>query len=244
MKASRLKQCLLELTREELEDMQAAGAEILDCYRQLGKAQTNLVAQCLANQGTFYEFDHYPKGDVIDGETCGQYFYHAHRPELGEHGHFHTFLRAGGMPRNCAPVPYEGQEVRPTGENAIAHLIAISMDRPGFPIALFTVNRWVTGETFYSAKDTIAMARKFHMDHTYPCLAVNRWITAMVRLFRPQISSLLHERDRTIDDWGKQHPDGDVFEDRDLVVTSIQSIDVAKQIALVNKTLARHQCAA
>ena len=240
MKAEQIKVCLSALNSGELEDMQEAGAEILRCYKQLEKAGTNLVAQCLENQGTFYEFDHYPKGDVIDSETSGQYFYHSHRPELGEHGHFHTFLRAGGIPKTCVPAPYGGEGQRPTGTEAIAHLVAISMDGPGFPVSLFTVNRWVTGETFYSAEDTIEMSRKFLIDHTYPCLAVNLWITAMTRLFRPQIEFLLRERDGTIARWADQNPGTDVYEDRDLVVTSIWKIDVPKQIAAVNKALAEH----
>ncbi len=244
MDDSQLKNTLSALSSQELEEMRAAGTEIRDCYRKLKKTGTNLVAQCLANQGTFYEFDHYPGGDVIDHETFGQYFYHSHRPELGEHGHFHTFLRAGGIPKGCAPAPYDGAGARPKGTEAIAHLIAISMDGPGFPMSLFTVNQWVTGETFYSAQDTIEMSRKFQIDHTYPCLAVNLWITAMVRLFRPQIEMLLHERDKSIAEWATQHPDADVYEDRDLVITSIQKIDVAKQIASVDNALRRQERAA
>ncbi|MCP5073547.1 MAG: hypothetical protein GY947_09675 [Rhodobacteraceae bacterium] len=244
MKPKPLARVLSTLGRGQLEEMQIAGNTILECYRRLEKAGTNLVAQCLANQGTFYEFDHYPNGDVHDNETYGQYFYHAHRPELREHGHFHTFLRAGGMPAGCTPVPCDSKETRPVGDDVIAHIVAISMTRPGFPKALFTVNRWVTDETFYSANDTLVMADRFKIDHTYPCLAVNLWITAMLCLFRPQIESLLHERDRTIAKWVKEHPNDDVFEDRELVVTSIEDIDVSKQIASVNKALKRRKGAA
>lgn len=244
MKANQLTKVLSAQTREQLEEMDTAGAAILECYRRLEKAGTNLVAQCLAHQGKFYELNHYPDGDVYDNETHSQYFYHSHRPELREHGHFHTFLRAKGMPKNCAPAPYDGKEARPMGQDAIAHIVAISMTRPGFPKALFTVNRWVTGETFYSANDTLAMADRFEIDHTYPCLAVNFWITAMLRLFRPQIEALLHERDRTIAKWVKEHPDDDVFEDREFVVASIDNIDVPKQIASVKRVLAQHKRAA
>ena len=89
---------------EDLEAMLAAGEDILECYRVLKKAGLNIVGECLKDQGTFYEFDHYPKGDVYDNETHSQYYYHSHRTEAGEHGHFHTFLRKKGMPANiqCA----------------------------------------------------------------------------------------------------------------------------------------------
>ena len=113
------------------------------------------------------------------------------------------------------------------------------MNRPGYPIGLFTTNRWVTDETFYPAEDTISMLDRFNMDHTFPCLAVNRWITSMVCLFQPQIEALLRERDRTIETWRKKTPDTDVYEDRDLEITSIATIDVQKQVAAVKAALQR-----
>lgn len=228
-----------DLPREQLEAMDAAGAQIQESYRVLKKASANVVGQMLANQGTFYELDHYPSGDVYDSETYSQYYYHAHRAESGEHGHFHTFVRAKGMPEGVEPIPYDGEAKRPEGDDALSHLVAISMNRPGFPIGLFTTNRWVTDETFYPADDVIAMLDQFEMDHTYPCLAANKWITSMIVLFRPQIEALLHARDRTIEQWRKKAPDTDVYEDRDLEITSITKIDVSKQIASVKTALQR-----
>lgn len=224
---------------EQLEDMLAAGVEIEESYRLLGKAQRNIVGQVIEHHGTFFEFDHFPPGDVYDNETHSQYYYHAHRGETGEHGHFHTFLRASGMPDGVEPAPYDGDAERPLGTEALTHLVAISMNRPGFPIALFTTNRWVTGETYYKAEDAIAMMDRFQIDHVYPCLAVNTWIGAMLRLFRPQTEALLHQRDRTIAEWEKSHPDVDVYEDRELEITSIMRIDVAKQLAGAERALAK-----
>ena len=232
-----LDKALAALSRERLEEMRSAGETIQDCYRALKKAEQNIVGQCLAHQGKFYEMDHYPSGDVYDREHHAQYYYHAHRKESGEHGHFHTFIRAKGMPDGMAPVPYKGKAKRPMGNDALAHFVAISMNGPGFPIGLFTTNRWVTDETFYTAEDSIAMLDRFCIDHTYPCLAVNRWISAMIDLFRPQIKELLMVRDRTIKNWGAKHPGIDVFEDRDLEITSIMNIDVDRQIAAIDAAL-------
>ncbi len=221
----------------ELEKMQAAGNRIEECYRLLRKASANVVGQCLANQAKFIEFDHYPKGDIFDKETKSQYYYHAHRPESGEHGHFHTFVRSGAIPDDIKTVPYEGEVEVPSGDDAICHLIAVSMNGPGYPIGLFSTNRWVTGETFYSAEDTIRLLDTFLIDHTYPCLAANRWISAMLCLFRPQIVALIWERDRTIESRRTKHPDKDVYEDRDLELTSILKIDVDKQRLAVDKAI-------
>ncbi len=232
-----LEKSLAALSRGRLEEMRLAGEAILDCYRVLQKAEQNIVGQCIAHQGTFYELDHYPKGDVYDREHHAQYYYHSHRKESGEHGHFHTFVRAKGMPKGILPVAYKGKAKRPTGDDALAHFIAISMSGPGFPVSLFTTNRWVTDETFYKAEDNIAMLDRFKIDHTFPCLAVNRWITALVDLFRPQIKELMLVRDKTIKNWAATHPGIDVYEDRDLEITSIMNIDVDRQIAAVEAAL-------
>jgi hypothetical protein len=223
--------------RQRLIAMAEAGAVVEDSYRVLAKAGTNLVAQCLAHQGTFYELDHYPKGDVYDAEFHAQYYYHAHRADSGEHGHFHTFLRAKAMPAHVAPAPYSGKAKRPMGADALTHLVAISMNRPGFPTGLFTTNRWVTDETFYPAGDVIELLDRFRIDHTFPCLAVNRWISAMVDLFRPQIEALVSARDETLAHWAEVHPDRDVYEDRELEITSMIDIDTDRQIAAVRAAL-------
>ena len=111
------------------------------------------------------------------------------------------------------------------------------MNPDGFPIGLFSTNRWVTGETFYKADDVISMLDSFKMDLLYPSWPVNIWITAMIKLFRPQIEVLLRQRDETIGQWQLTNINQDVYEDRDLEVTSQTPVDVDKQIELVNAEL-------
>lgn len=84
--------------------MRAVGQKVFECYRVLEKAGLNVVGEVLKVQGDFVEMEHYPRDDVFDAETHGQYYYHAHRGGDVEHGHFHTFLRAGGMPAGVAPL--------------------------------------------------------------------------------------------------------------------------------------------
>jgi len=142
-----------KLADSQLQVMQQAGSDIDNCYRLLQKNEDygNVVREVLKDQGTFTEFEHYPSGDVHDKDTHSQYFYHAHRGLSGENGHFHTFLRAKGMPDHVSPEPYDGDAEVPEGDDALSHIIAISMDPRGYPIGLFSTNRWVTGETFYTA---------------------------------------------------------------------------------------------
>ena len=229
---------LAGLPRAQLEGMLRAGEEILECYRVLGKAGLNIVGELLKGHGTFYEYDHYPKGDVYDEERCSQYYYHAHRGEQGEHGHFHTFLRAGAIPPDVQPVPYDGDEPWPLGDEALSHLIAISMEPRGFPIGIFATNRWVTAEAWYRADDVIRMVDRFCIDHAYPSWPTNRWITAMMQLFQPQIAALLRHRDEAVEAWRQSHPGVDVYEDRSLEITGSFTISVDEHLAEVRAALA------
>lgn len=226
---------LSRLPRSELEAMNAAGADAVKCARVLAKGEIDLVSEVLRGHGTFYELEHYPPNDVFDHDSHSQYYYHAHRK--GEHGHFHAFLRGTGMPPGVKPVPYDGAEAWPSGDQAISHLVAISMDAYGQPLGLFTVNRWVTAEAWYPAEAVIQMLDNFRIEHAYPSWPVNRWLTATVRLFRPQIEWLLRRRDETMADWVRRHPGTDAFEDRSLEVMSELPINVDRQIARVQRAL-------
>jgi len=219
------------LAEGQLARMLAAGREALECRRVLRKGGLNIVGELLKGQGTFYEFNHYPDGDVFDPDTHGQYYYHAHRGDAGEHGHFHTFLRAGGMPAGITPVTYEGEEQWPTGADAHSHLVAISMDAHGWPTGLFATNRWVTGECWYAATDVTAMLDHFAIDHAYPSWPVNRWLGAMFVLFRPEIEALVEQRDQVVAAWAVAHPGVDVFEDRGLELTGMLEISVERRVA-------------
>ena len=127
------------------------------------------------------------------------------------------------------------------GNDALSHLVAISMTPEGLPFRLFTVNRWVTGEVWYRAEDVIRLLDVFMIDHAQPSWPVNRWVTAMLRLFKPQIADLLRARDRKIERWQEQNLESDVFEDRDLEVTSFLDISVDQQIQTVAKALMARQ---
>jgi len=218
-----------------LEAMRAAGEEVRECSRVLRKAGLNVVGEVLRGE-RFVELEHYPGDDVYDRETHSQYYYHAHRGSQHEHGHFHTFLRRAGMPPGVEPVSHPSPAGWPQGDEAIAHLIGISMDAYGEPVGLFAVNRWVGGETWYPAEDVIRMLDRFRVDHAYPSWPVNRWITAMFILFRPEIEALLRHRDRVIAAWGATHA-GDPLEDRALEITGWIPLDVSAKAEAVAKAV-------
>lgn len=227
------------LPRERLQAMLAAGERVLESRRVLGNTGDNVVGELLRDSASFYEWNHYPDGDVFDPRSNAQYYYHAHPKDQrpGEHGHFHTFLRPRGMPSGIEPAPVPDYE-EPAGENdALSHLIAISCDKKGDPIKLFTTNRWVTAEVWYGAEDVVRMLDYFRIDHVRPSWAVNIWITGLVALFRPQIETLIRERDQVVAAWEADRKSANVYEDRGLEVTSECSISVEAQVEALRRIL-------
>lgn len=234
------------LPEKQLKRMVEAGHEVLEVHRVLAKTGDNLVGELLRGQEAFYEWDHYPPGDVYDADSHSQYYYHAHPADERferEHGHFHTFLRPKGMPKGMKPLAIKGAKMPKDPNDKLSHLIAISMDSSGFPFRLFTTNRWVTGEVWYKAEDVVTMLDFFEIDHTRPSWPVNRWITAFVQLFKPQIAQLVRARDRFLEDWQRENLSEDVYEDRALEITSAMDISVEDQLQAVGRALEKRSAA-
>ncbi|MEM7171215.1 MAG: hypothetical protein AAF530_13665 [Pseudomonadota bacterium] len=244
------------MSNEALENMVEAGQEVLNIHRILAKTGANVVGELLKGYSGFMEWDHYPKGDVYDRDTHAQFYYHAHVADQrfeNEHGHFHTFLRPKGMPEDLRPAMVADATLPENPDDHLSHLIAISMNPAGIPFRLFTVNRWVTGEVWYTAEDVIQMLDLFEIDHTWPSWPVNRWISAMIPLFRPQVLALVAARDRAVAQWaGLEAPAADgplanppapalpadaTFEDRQLEVTSYIDISIEAQVQSVAQEL-------
>ncbi|HUZ72727.1 MAG TPA: hypothetical protein VMU87_07065 [Stellaceae bacterium] len=245
---------LARLGRDELEAMAACGRAVAASEAALTGSGAGIIGAALADEG-MEAWRHYPAEDIYDPASHAQYFYHAHAPDErgAEHGHFHTFLRARGMPAGVRPLvlpelaiagspaaPVAGPSAPQAHEDGDpwCHLVAIAMSPAGRPFRLFTTNRWVTGETWYGAADVAAMLGRFAIGNAGPSPPLNCWITAMIGLFRPQIAALVAARDAAVMGWrrrrrGKVH----VFEDRRLEVTSSLEIDVAMQIEAVEASL-------
>jgi hypothetical protein len=214
---------LAALPSPRLETMALAGEELIRAERALSLQGFNVVARLLRDQGTFYEWDHYPAGDLCDRASGAQYFYHAHGASgrrAGEHGHFHCFLRAAG-----------------TG--LLHHLVAVAMDDRGRPVRLFTVNRWVTDDSWIDAAGAIRLLDRFHLDEPKPSRWVNRWLQALLCLFGPDIGMLLRRRDQHLAEWRRRHPGLDALAARQLDTLSETAISIDARIDELRRTLLR-----
>jgi hypothetical protein len=239
----------LPVSRAEIEQMTSAAAVIRDCRRELAARDAGLVGEITAGSGAICGWRHYPDGEVYDPKSHAQYFFHAHAGtdrRASEIGHFHTFLRAEGMPTGVAPMllpelavadvtplPPQAAPLKRGSRDEVSHLIAIAVDLRGEPIRLFTTNRWVTGETWYRAEDVVRMLDCFVITDVEPSEVLNRWLSAMIRLFRPQVAALLQARDESVMGWRRRRR-AYVFEDPRLEVTSSLDIDLDAQLTFVD----------
>jgi hypothetical protein len=227
-----LKERLSRCSNEELKKMLAAGEEIEEWDGILQKTGLSVIQKVLQGQNIVLTMEHYPLNDTFDNKTYSQYYYHAHREK--EHGHFHLFLRQGGMEEGTLPLLWDKQL---DDIQTFAHLVAISMDDEGYPLTLFTVNRWVTGESWYAPEDLKKMVDRFDVSHAHPSYVANRWLKAMLILFRPQIDDLIDERDQILMRWQRGIPLKDVLENRELDVISEEKISIEAQLKVIRDLL-------
>jgi hypothetical protein len=254
------------LSRTALDAMAVAGQALIAAQRAMAAAGTSPLAEALQGATPIYEWRHYPSGDIYDPATHAQYFYHAHPPGerkapdgRQEHGHFHTFLRASGMPAGVSPMVMPefavannpaapkaplipsapeigaGEEAEPW-----SHLVAVAMDPTGAPLRFFTTNRWVTGETWYPAADLARMLDRFTLSEDGPSPLLNRWIVALIALYKPQLADLVAQRDAAVMDWRRRRrAKVHVLEDQRLEVISTLPIDLEAQMAQIDAALRR-----
>ncbi len=240
----------LQVSPIEAARMQDAGAVIAECGRDFAAYRGGILGVIDADAEAIADWQHYPLGEVYDPQSHAQYFYHAHpvrQRSAREHGHFHTFLRAEGMPTGVAPLVLPEAAVpdalppRPQAaplkhgtRNEVSHLVAIALNPRGEPIRLFTTNRWVTGETWYRADEVIQMLDYFKFGAASEPILLNRWISAIVALFRPQVTALLRLRDDAVMNW-RWRRRTNIFEDTRIEVTSSFDIDLDAQLAFLDR---------
>jgi hypothetical protein len=191
------------------EDRQRAAQEALFCERILAKSGENVLRDTLRDAASVEAWSHYPPGDVFDAESGAQWYYHCHLPPADdtEHGHFHCFVRPQGA------------------KGPVHHVIAIGVDAYGRLHRLFTVNQWVVGDTWLDAEATIGLLPRFDVQLAKPSYLVNRWLTAIIRLYQEEIAELIRQRDAAL---AMHRPTTEIAarEDRNLEVTSSLSVDL------------------
>ncbi len=233
-----LPQALAALDQRALDSMRSASDEMTECMRVLQKVDRTLIHEVIDGEPSLEFYTHYPKtDDVRDESNHSQYYYHHHRNDPQEHGHFHLYVRDGGIPKGVTPSKKFSRKKWPPKDEQFAQLFVISLDQHGQPYQVFTNNRWVAHETFFEAPQLIQLLDRFKVDHAWPSWPLNRWISAFPVFFRPQIEAAIIARDKVIDRYARDNPKGHVLEDEKLEVTSIAKIDFQQQLAALEHEL-------
>lgn len=208
----RAKEELIERTRLD------AAQRVAALQLRYARAGTGMASAAMAGARQLEPLRHYPARDVSDPRAGTRFYYHAHdsrrRPAL-EHGHFHLFV-------------YDRQP--PASGPAFFHLAGLSLDARGQALRWFTTNRWVTGERWRPADEVLRALRQFEVRTTGRLAPVAAWLSAMVRLFEPQIAALVRRRDAVMAPRIARMGDEAAFEDRRLDVVTQCTVSLEQQL--------------
>jgi hypothetical protein len=172
-----------------------AAHTVIETITQMAQEQRPLMVRVVPEAGAKF-WQHYPDKDARSASTKARWYYHVHAAgsrDADEHGHFHLFLHRTQMAEDA-----EVKVMPPQGEDAkahVTHIIGLSIANTGIPRSWFATNRFVTNEFLYSAEDMIEHLDLYNVDDTKEDALVNRFVTAMVALYRDEIAQLLRERD-------------------------------------------------
>ena len=173
-----------------------AALTVIETITAMAAEKKPLMLRVIPEEGATF-WTHYPKGDARSASCKARWYYHVHAEgdrDADEHGHFHLFLHRTQLPEGLEPKVWPSQ-----GENAkahVTHLIGLSINTLGIPRAWFATNRFVTNEFLYPAEVMIEHLADFNVDDTKEDDLVNRFVTAMVALYRNEIADLLRRRDQ------------------------------------------------
>ncbi len=230
---------LCSMSDAQLKEIFQAGTEVTHWYSILAKTGDTPITELLRGVERLDSEVEYPEETVQDYETGSQYYFHCHADRPTEYGHFHTYILEAGIPENIKAV-----KPAVTGEHldeyrTHCHLVAISSNELGESEYLFTINHWSAQEANYSIEDLVKILNQFDVSHARPSYPVNRLISSILALFKPQIIQLFHDREVAMNAFQAQRPDIPAMANEDLEVTSKVKISIKEQIKLIKNEITK-----
>ena len=179
---------------------------------KLAEMQSNAVLQVIDATKPLEENKKYPPGFLQFSLQGLRAYYHCHPASRkgvhrfpAEHGHFHIFIRIA--------------------DERWLHLVALSMDSMGQPLGWFTVNLWVSGESWLAADELVKKFNQLPLQPADSKLSlVEQWLLSLLLLEKQTVISLIKERDRILEE-KKQSLGGDIQQDRSVYLLSQVAID-------------------
>lgn len=186
----------------------------------MAEAETNPVLQVINPDSPLEENKKYP-ADLLQFNQLGwRAYYHCHPANRagnhrfqGEHGHFHIFVRTQNDPEKWS------------------HLVALAMDNMGQPLGWFTVNHWVTGETWQDSNilskhlESIPYEQLEHLKSNKTKI-VERWLLSLLAVSRDKVKIILHERDKILQQKQLNQTESDIKQDKEIYLLSEMPINL------------------
>lgn len=191
-----------------------AAESLVTCVLEMAEAETNPVLLVIDPDLPLEENKKYPADLLQFNHTGWRAYYHCHPANRagnhrfqGEHGHFHIFVRTAKEPEKWS------------------HLVALAMNNMGQPLGWFTVNHWVTGETWVNSEilsnylQTIPYDQLEHQElNTFNI--VERWLLALLAVSREQVKVVLHERDKILQQKEQNQTELNIKQDKGIYLLS------------------------
>jgi len=198
----------------------AAAESLLASLLEMAELESNPVLQVIDSAMPLQVNKKYPTELLQFNQNGWRAYYHCHPASRagnhrfkGEHGHFHIFVRL----ENTADKTEKW-----------SHLAALAMDNMGQPLGWFTVNQWVTGETWQSAATLIQLLKSVPYDKQTSL--IEGWLLSLVVLSREVIIQVLQMRDMLLEkrQLSSSKEDYDIKQDKELYLLSEASINLQK----------------
>lgn len=210
------------MTDAILENTNNAAELLAGCLLEMAEAETNPVLQIINPDTPLEENKKYPAGLLQFNQSGWRAYYHCHPSTRtgnhrfkGEHGHFHIFVRINNDPETWS------------------HLVALAMDNMGQPMGWFTVNHWVTGETWQDAEVLINQLKVIPFD-TQTTL-IERWLLSLLVLNKDKITDILYTRDKLIKEQQLTNTDKDVKQDKGIYLLSETPLNLKELLTSIVK---------
>ena len=192
---------------------------LIQCINEFANANSNPVLSDLPESGEV-EYDHkYPEPVLSFSDAGVRAYYHCHSwssPPDGEHGHFHIFVRAA--------------------DKTWTHVAGLSMDSDGQPLQWFTVNHWVTGESWKEPLEITDALETVSEDGDW--LLTEQWLWQMLKFYFPTLKTLLIDRDTAVSKLLSSMKRDELFQERGIYILSSNDIALFDDISAYTEGIA------
>ena len=190
---------------------------LLHCINSFASEDSNPVLSVLPEDDVVEFKRKYPEPQLSFSNMGLRAYYHCHtsssRPDA-EHGHFHIFLRT------------DASTDASSEKTQWSHLAGLSMDNLGQPLQWFTVNHWVTGETWNKPNQLENKLDTLLEKKSKGLKLVEEWLLAMLGFYKQTLKETLIKRDQHIKTLTQGRGIDKTQQDRSIYLLSHQEINL------------------